>query len=158
MVNIKTNESLGEHPLKKFWDGYGCLSKRIKDGQGQPAVVRLSGWPGNFGEEFKDTLPSRSAEFLRTLPMSCYTGRAAPLNLAASLPEPFARAEVGPRATITYGDLNIATSIGLRDERADSVVVLIHAQIPKNDDIDAEGFRAKAIETMESLGKKRNST
>ena len=119
-------------------------------------MVRLSGWPGNFGEEFKDTLPSRSAEFLRTLPMSCYTGRAAPLNLAASLPEPFARAEVGPRATITYGDLNIATSIGLRDERADSVVVLIHAQIPKNDDIDAEGFRAKAIETMESLGIYRN--
>jgi lysine-specific demethylase 3 len=152
LVNIKTNKSLGEHPLKKFWDGYGCLSKRLKDGHGQPAVVRLSGWPGNFGEEFKDTLPSRSAEFLRTLPMPCYTGRSAPLNLAASLPEPFARAEVGPRATITYGDLNIATSIGLRDERADSVVVLIHAQIPKNDDIDAEGFRAKAIETMESLG------
>ena len=63
------------------------------------------------------------------------------------------RAEVGPRATITYGDIDHKiVSVGLTDERADSVVVCIHAQIPKNDDIDSETFRAKAIETMESLG------
>ena len=29
---------------------------------------------------------------------------------------------------------------------------MIHAQIPKNDDIDSDAFRAKAINTMESLG------
>ena len=90
-INVKTNESLGEHSLKKFWDGFGCISKRLKDEKGQPAVIRLSGWPGNFGEEFKETLPNRSSEFLRTLPMTCYTGRSAPLNLAASLPDTFAR-------------------------------------------------------------------
>jgi len=152
-INVKTNESLGEHSLKKFWDGFGCISKRLKDEKGQPAVIRLSGWPGNFGEEFKETLPNRSSEFLRTLPMTCYTGRSAPLNLAASLPDTFARAEVGPRAIITYGDTDsTSSSLCLKDEKADSVIVMIHAQIPKNDDIDSDAFRAKAINTMESLG------
>ena len=103
LVNVKTGNNLGEYSLKKFWEGYGTVSKRIKDEKGQPAVVRLSGWPGTFGDEFKETLPDRSAEFLGMLPVPCYTGRAAPLNLAASPPDTFARAEVGPRAFITYG-------------------------------------------------------
>ena len=105
LVNVKTGNNLGEYSLKKFWEGYGTVSKRIKDEKGQPAVVRLSGWPGTFGDEFKETLPDRSAEFLGMLPVPCYTGRAAPLNLAASPPDTFARAEVGPRAFITYGKI-----------------------------------------------------
>ena len=63
------------------------------------------------------------------------------------------RAEVGPRAIITYGDTDsTSSSLCLKDEKADSVIVMIHAQIPKNDDIDSDAFRAKAINTMESLG------
>lgn len=139
--------------MKKFWEGYGTVSKRIKDEKGQPAVVRLSGWPGTFGDEFKETLPDRSAEFLGMLPVPCYTGRAAPLNLAASPPDTFARAEVGPRAFITYGDVTDSKpSTALLVERADSVIVCVHAQIPKNDDLDPEEFRAKAVKIMETLG------
>ena len=37
-------------------------------------------------------------------------------------------------------------------ERADSVIVCVHAQIPKNDDLDPEEFRAKAVKIMETLG------
>ena len=37
-------------------------------------------------------------------------------------------------------------------ERADSVIVCVHAQIPRNDDLDAEEFRAKAVKIMETLG------
>ena len=103
LIDVKSGNSLGEHPLKKFWDGYSTVLKRLKDEKGQPAVARLAGWPGSFGDEFKETLPNRSSEFLGMLPVPCYTGRAAPLNLAASLPDTFARAEVGPRAHITYG-------------------------------------------------------
>ena len=84
-------------------DGYNTILKRPKDENGKPAIARLSGWPGTSGDEFKDVLPDRSSEFLEVLPVPCYTGRAAPLNLAASLPDTFARAEVGPRAFLTYG-------------------------------------------------------
>ena len=89
--------------MKKFCEGYSIISKRIKNEKGQPAVVRASGWPSDVGDEFKEMLPERSSEFLGALPVPCYTGRAAPLNLAASLPDTFARAEVGPRAFMTYG-------------------------------------------------------
>lgn len=143
---------MGDHQLKKFWDGYGSVSKRLKDQKGQPAILKVSGWPGTFGDEFKETLPSRSAEFLRMLPIQIYTGRAGPLNLAASLPETFARAEVGPRAIITYGDIESLESGGLHVERADSVIVCVHAQIPKNDTLDSDEFRAKAVKVLEKLG------
>lgn len=153
LIDVKSGASLGEHSLKKFWDGYTNVSKRIKDRSGQPAVLKLSGWPSSFGDEFKDTLPTHSTEFLRTLPVSCYTGRAASLNLAASLPDTFARAEVGPRAFITYGDLDdLQTSSRLQVERADSLILCVHAQIPKNDDLDDDEFKAKVVKVMENLG------
>ena len=108
-VNVNSGESLGFHPMKKFWDGYSFVNKRnIKDDKGDLAILRLSGWPSTYGDEFKEVLPARSAEFLRMLPVPCYTGRAGPLNLAASLPDTFARAEVGPRAVITYGDIKVS--------------------------------------------------
>ena len=158
IFDIQFEESLGEHSLKKFWDGYGTVFKRIKNRTGGPAVVKLSGWPSAFGEEFKETLPNRSSEFLSQLPVPCYTGRAAPLNLAASLPDTFARAEVGPRAIITYGDIDEHSetvskpSITLGVDRADSLIATVHAQIPKYEDMEAEEFRSKAIAVMESLG------
>ena len=43
-------------------------------------------------------------------------------------------------------------STALLVERADSVIVCVHAQIPKNDDLDPEEFRAKAVKIMETLG------
>ena len=103
LIDVKTGNSLGEHSFKRFLEGYNTVLKRPKDENGKPAIARLSGWPGTSGDEFKDLLPDRSSEFLEVLPVPCYTGRAAPLNLAASLPDTFARAEVGPRAFLTYG-------------------------------------------------------
>ena len=151
LVDTKTNQSLGEHTLKKFWDGYSNISKRVKDSMGNPAIAKVSGWPGTFGDEFKETMPDRSSDFLRQLPILCYTGRAAPLNLAASLPETFARAEVGPRASITYGNLGVShRGCGVYFERADSINVLMHAQIPR--DLSPDDFRAKALRVMETLG------
>ena len=173
--------------MKKFWDGYSHVNKRVKDRDGQPAAAKLLNWPSNFGDEFKELLPERSAEFLRTLPMSCYTGkdfelfefsrlflvtdqfhyiffdlslkseffsgftgRAAPLNLAASLPDTFARAEVGPRASITYGCLEAGSRFSV--ERADSVIVCVHAQVPKLDDFETDAFKVKAVKVMEAAG------
>jgi len=153
LIDVKTGNSLGEHSLKRFLDGYNTVLKRPKDENGKPVVARIFGWPGSSGDEFKDILPDRSSEFLEVLPVPCYTGRAAPLNLAASLPDTFARAEVGPRAFITYGDVSdTKPSTALLVERADSVIVCVHAQIPKNDDLDPEEFRAKAVKIMETLG------
>ena len=43
-------------------------------------------------------------------------------------------------------------STALQVERADSVIVCVHAQIPRNDDLDPEEFRAKAVKIMETLG------
>ena len=43
-------------------------------------------------------------------------------------------------------------STALLVERADSVNVCVDAQIPKNDDLDPEEFRAKAVKIMETLG------
>jgi predicted RNA-binding Zn-ribbon protein involved in translation (DUF1610 family) len=153
LIDIKTNQSLGEHSMKKFWDGYSSVLKRVKNRQGQPAVARLQAWPSSFGDEFKEMLPHRSSEFLRMLPMSCYTGRASPLNLAASLPDTFARAEVGPRSFITYGDISDGkSSTPVMVERADSVIVCVHAQVPKNEEMDHDGFRSQAVKVMEELG------
>lgn len=88
------------------------------------------------------------------LPVPCYTGRAAPLNLAASLPDTFARAEVGPRALITYGDIEdpFKPSLPLGVASADSLSICVHAQIPKNEEIDTEEFRGKIYEQLEQLG------
>ena len=154
IYDVQFEESLGEHNLKKFWDGYSTVVKRIKNQTGQPAVVKLASWPGAYGDEFKETLPSRSSEFLSKLPVPCYTGRAAPLNLAASLPDTFARAEVGPRALITYGDIEdlSKSSIPLSVQSADSVSICVHAQIPKNEEVETEEFRTKALETLDKMG------
>ena len=57
MIDVKTGNSLGEHSLKRFLDGYNTVLKRLKDENGQPAVARVSGWPGASGDEFKDILP-----------------------------------------------------------------------------------------------------
>ena len=54
---------------------------------------------------------------------------------------------------LTSGDVSdTKPSTALLVERADSVIVCIHAQIPKNDDLDPEEFRAKAVKIMENLG------
>ena len=43
-------------------------------------------------------------------------------------------------------------STALLVERTDCIIVCVHAQIPKNDDLDPEEFRAKAVKIMETLG------
>ena len=154
IFDYQYEESLGSHSLRKFWDGYGTVVKRIKNRTGGPALVKLSSWPSAFGEDFKGTLPERSSEFLSQLPVPCYTGRAAPLNLAASLPDTFASAEVGPRAIITYGDIEEESkpSIPLGVDRADSLIATVHAQMPQYEDMESEEFRTKAIAMIKSLG------
>merc|ERR1719412_2237221 len=46
LIDVKTGNSLGEQSLKRFLDGYNTVLKRVKDENGQPAIARLSGWPG----------------------------------------------------------------------------------------------------------------
>jgi [histone H3]-dimethyl-L-lysine9 demethylase len=90
LTNVQTGDVLaGSHTLKKFWDGFSNVSKRLRDDDGEPALLRLKDWPspGNSGEEFSETLPTHSANILSGLPLPAYTdrGAAGTFNLVSTL-------------------------------------------------------------------------
>ena len=146
LTNVQTGDVLsGNHTLKKFWDGFSNVSKRLRDEDGEPAVLKLKDWPspGNSGEEFSETLPNHSANILSGLPLPADTdrGEAGIFNLAANLPEEFVRPDLGPRSYISYGDSQSPDcgTYKLHSELADTVWIVVRAETPS--DLDKPEYK-----------------
>ncbi|UYV78633.1 KDM3B [Cordylochernes scorpioides] len=101
LVNCKTGAIIPDIPMRKFWEGFEMLSKRLKDDDGEPAVLRLKDWPP--GDEFSEVLPSGFKDLMEGLPLRHYILRSGIYNLASRFPDLFARPDLGPRMFISYG-------------------------------------------------------
>lgn len=95
LVNCLTGTLVPNQPMKRFWDGFDCISKRIKDENGEPMLLKLKDWPP--GEDFSETLPSRYTDLMKSLPLCDYTKRNGKFNLASRLPECFVKPDLGPK-------------------------------------------------------------
>lgn len=57
LVNCMTGDIVPNQPMRKFWEGFDSVSKRLKDDSGSPMILKLKDWPP--GEDFAEMLPSR---------------------------------------------------------------------------------------------------
>ena len=69
-IDSVTGESLGNHVLKRFFDGFSVTSRRtVKNREGKPAIVRLNDWPAQSGDDFMNSLPLHTTDFHKSLPL-----------------------------------------------------------------------------------------
>ena len=45
------------YPMSRFWDGFECVERRLRDPRGNPMVLKLKDWPPT--DDFCDVLPER---------------------------------------------------------------------------------------------------
>ncbi|CAG0894425.1 unnamed protein product [Cyprideis torosa] len=132
LVNCLTGNMVPKQPMKLFWDGFDCVSKRLKDKDGNPMLLKLKDWPP--GEDFADLMPRRFKDLMAALPMGQYTRRNGRLNLAGYLPQFFSRPDLGPKMYIAYGSAthpNKGTT-NLHLDISDAVNVMVYVGIPDN--------------------------
>lgn len=101
LVDCKTGHILTRMPMKKFWDGFENLSKRIKGEGGEYLLLKLKDWPPS--DDFSEILPEHFSNLMEALPMPEYTHRDGRLNLAGRLPDCFVRPDLGPKLYNAYG-------------------------------------------------------
>uniref|UniRef100_A0A0K2TK63 JmjC domain-containing protein n=1 Tax=Lepeophtheirus salmonis TaxID=72036 RepID=A0A0K2TK63_LEPSM len=137
LAEALTNKPKGVYPIKKFLMGFIDPEKGIKDDSGKNLYLKTKDWPPQ-GEEFSEAFPSRSAEFLNSLPLSAYTSRSSSLNMALSLPDVFVRPDLGPRAWFIHGtpsSPNLGT-VNIHLDIADSLNVIVYSS--KTNQIEEE--------------------
>lgn len=57
LINCMSGNIVPNQPMKKFWDGFDHLTRRLKDDKGEPMLLKLKDWPP--GEDFAEILPTR---------------------------------------------------------------------------------------------------
>lgn len=146
LVNCLTGTLVPNQPMKRFWDGFDYINKRIKDNKGEPMLLKLKDWPP--GEDFSETLPTRFADLMKSLPLPDYTKRNGKYNLASRLPEFFVKPDLGPKMYNAYGSASHPTkgTTNLHLDISDAVNVMVYVGIPKdtgnNDTEIREAYRA----------------
>lgn len=145
LINCLTGTLVPNQPMKRFWDGFDLLNKRIKDENGEPMLLKLKDWPP--GEDFAETLPTRYADLMSSLPLGDYTKREGKFNLASRLPECFVKPDLGPKMYNAYGSAlhpeHGTTNLHL--DISDAVNVMVYVGIPKDASDDAhikEAFKS----------------
>lgn len=136
LVNCINGNIVPNQSMKRFWEGFEHLSKRLKDDKGGTMLLKLKDWPP--GEDFSDMLPSRYNDLMRALPMSEYTKREGRLNLASRLPECFVRPDLGPKMYTAYGSALHPTkgTTNLHLDISDAVNVMVYVGIPQDTEND----------------------
>ncbi|XP_061541246.1 lysine-specific demethylase 3B isoform X2 [Phycodurus eques] len=132
LVNCRNCAIINDVKVRDFWDGFQIISKRLKDGEGNPMVLKLKDWPP--GEDFRDMMPTRFDDLMDNLPLPEYTKRDGRLNLAARLPNFFVRPDLGPKMYNAYGlisteDRKVGTT-NLHLDVSDAVNVMVYVGIP----------------------------
>lgn len=146
LVNCLTGTLVPNQPMKRFWDGFDYVNKRIKDNKGEPILLKLKDWPP--GEDFAETLPTRFTDLMKSLPLCDYTKRNGKFNLASRLPECFVKPDLGPKMYNAYGSAAHPTkgTTNLHLDISDAVNVMVYVGIPKdtgdNDEEIKEAYRA----------------
>lgn len=62
LINCMSGNIVPNQQMKKFWDGFDHLTRRLKDEKGEFMLLKLKDWPP--GEDFADILPTRYDELL----------------------------------------------------------------------------------------------
>ncbi|XP_057706019.1 lysine-specific demethylase 3B isoform X2 [Corythoichthys intestinalis] len=132
LVNCRNCAIISDVKVRDFWDGFQIISKRLKDSEGNPMVLKLKDWPP--GEDFRDMMPTRFDDLMENLPLPEYTKRDGRLNLAARLPNFFVRPDLGPKMYNAYGlisteDRKVGTT-NLHLDVSDAVNVMVYVGIP----------------------------
>lgn len=146
LVNCMTGTLVPNQPMKRFWDGFDYVQKRIKDEKGNPMLLKLKDWPP--GEDFAEILPTRFNDLMRCLPLGDYTKRDGKYNLASRLPSIFVKPDLGPKMYNAYGSALHPTkgTTNLHLDISDAVNVMVYVGIPKDTGGDKshirEAFRA----------------
>ncbi|BET01767.1 JmjC domain, hydroxylase [Nesidiocoris tenuis] len=147
LVNCMTGDIVPNQPMRKFWEGFDSVSKRLKDDSGSPMILKLKDWPP--GEDFAEMLPSRFADLMKALPMAEYTHRNGRLNLASRLPDCFVRPDLGPKMYTAYGSAvhPSAGTTNLHLDISDAVNVMVYVGIPN--DVDAEACNKEVFKAID---------
>ncbi|KAM8847986.1 lysine-specific demethylase 3B isoform 1-T1 [Synchiropus picturatus] len=135
LVNCRNCAIISDVKVRDFWDGFQVISKRLRDPEGQPMVLKLKDWPP--GEDFRDMMPTRFDDLMDNLPLPEYTKRDGRLNLAARLPNFFVRPDLGPKMYNAYGltsteDRKVGTT-NLHLDVSDAVNVMVYVGIPQGE-------------------------
>nr|XP_015200344.1 PREDICTED: lysine-specific demethylase 3A isoform X1 [Lepisosteus oculatus] len=165
LVNCRTNAILSSTTVGDFWDGFENISRRLKNEEGEPMVLKLKDWPP--GEDFRDMMPSRFDDLMNNIPLPEYTRRDGKLNLASRLPEFFVRPDLGPKMYNAYGlitdeDRKYGTT-NLHLDVSDAANVMVYVGIPEGEKeheqavlqtIEDGDVDALTIKRMVELGEK----
>jgi len=146
LVNCMTGKTVPSQLLSSFWEGFEDVSKRLKDNDGVPMLLKLKDWPA--GEDFATFLPDRFKDLMSALPLKEFTHRAGRLNLAARLPENFIKPDLGPKMYIAYGDGNHLEkgTTNLHLDISDAVNVMVHVGVPKNCDVESHNKGSQSVD------------
>lgn len=151
LVDCKTGDLFSKMPMKKFWDGFENLNKRMKDSDGNQMILKLKDWPP--GDDFSDLLPDHFQDLTECLPLPQYTRRNGVLNLAGRLPECFVRPDLGPKMYNAYGSTLCPEkgTTNLHMDISDAVNVMMYVGIPKGSKGD-ENLVEEAFKSLENGG------
>ena len=130
LVDCSRNVVLEGHQMCRFWEGFECIGKRLRDSHGQPMILKLKDWPAT--DDFAELLPDWFDNLLKALPLPEYTYRTGMLNLASRLPGFFVRPDLGPKMYNAYGSaLSPRTgSTNLHLDISDAVNLMVYVGIP----------------------------
>ncbi|XP_022254005.1 lysine-specific demethylase 3A-like [Limulus polyphemus] len=106
-VDCNTGRILSNQSLRKFWDGFENVSKRLKSKNGEEMVLKLKDWPP--GENFRENLPLRYKDLIKVLPLPEYTQPGGIFNLVDRLPDDFIQPDVGLKMCSAYGSTHYST-------------------------------------------------
>jgi lysine-specific demethylase 3 len=57
LINCTTGKLVPNQPMRRFWEGFQTVAKRLKDDKGNMMTLKLKDWPP--GDDFAEMLPSR---------------------------------------------------------------------------------------------------
>ena len=134
LVNCLKGTTVPNAKLRVFWDGFQHVTKRLKDEQGTPMLLKLKDWPPT--DDLAEFMPDRFNDLMRSLPMPEYTLRSGRLNIAGYIPDYFLKPELGPKMYIAYGSALYPQkgSTNLHIDMSDAVNALVYVGLPKDGD------------------------
>ena len=148
LVNCLKGTTVPNAKLKDFWDGFQHVTKRLKDEQGTPMLLKLKDWPPDG--DIAEFMPDRFNDLMKSLPMPEYTLRSGRLNIAGYIPDYFLKPELGPKMYIAYGSALYPHkgSTNLHIDMSDAVNCLVYVGLPKDGD-----ERENTIEVFKEVDK-----
>ena len=147
IVNTRTGKIIPNMPLKKFWDGFETLSKRMKDELGRNMLLKLKDWPPD--NDFALHMPKHFDDLMKWIPLGDYTLRDGNTNLASCMPDYFVKPDLGPKMYIAYGNALYPDTgtTNLHLDMSDACNLMVYVGIP--DDADDQEHHRIGLKTVD---------